>query len=153
MRTNTLARATVPERPGFRVPQSRLSSTLLSLSAPSFWRPLCAAALTFLLALLSLRAVAADASGDPVQGKRLFLTDGCYQCHGTTGAGGGMAGPRLAPDPLPLEGVKAKLRTASGRMPVYTAAVLTDAQIADIVAYLQSIPGGKPAKDIPLLNR
>jgi mono/diheme cytochrome c family protein len=83
----------------------------------------------------------------------MFLTDGCYQCHGTTGAGGGIAGPRLAPNPLPFEGVKAKLRTASGRMPVYSAAVITDAQIVDIVAYLQSIPSGQPAKDIPLLNR
>jgi mono/diheme cytochrome c family protein len=83
----------------------------------------------------------------------MFLADGCYQCHGTTGAGGGIAGPRLAPNPLPFEGVKAKLRTASGRMPVYSAAIITDAQIADIVAYLQSIPSGQPAKDIPLLNR
>jgi mono/diheme cytochrome c family protein len=38
-------------------------------------------------------------------------------------------------------------------MPVYSPIVLQDAQIADIVAYLQSIPNGKPAKDIPLLNR
>jgi mono/diheme cytochrome c family protein len=37
-------------------------------------------------------------------------------------------------------------------MPVYTAAVISDAQIADIVAYLQSIPRGQPAQDIPLLN-
>jgi mono/diheme cytochrome c family protein len=44
------------------------------------------------------------------------------------------------------------LRTLSGRMPVYTAAVVSDTQIADIVAYLQSIPGGKPAADIPLLS-
>jgi len=112
-----------------------------------------AAAVVSMLALLSVRALADEAHGDPAEGKRLFLTYGCYQCHGTTGAGGGMAGPRLAPDPLPLEGVKAKLRTASGRMPVYTAALVTDAQIADIVAYLQSIPSGKPARDIPLLNR
>jgi mono/diheme cytochrome c family protein len=111
-----------------------------------------AAALLLMPALLLPAAIAAEASGDPVEGKRLFLADGCYQCHGTTGAGGGMAGPRLAPNPLPLEGVRAKLRTASGRMPVYTAAVLSDAQIADIVAYLQSIPRGKSAQDIPLLN-
>lgn len=91
-------------------------------------------------------------AGNPIEGQRLFLADGCYQCHGTTGAGGGIAGPRLAPNPLPLEGVKAKLRTASGRMPVYTVAVISDAQIADIVAYLQSVPSGKAAKDIPLLN-
>lgn len=111
-----------------------------------------AAAMLVLVAFVSLVAVAAEARGAAVEGKRLFLTDGCYQCHGTTGAGGGMAGPRLAPEPLPLEAVKAKLRTASGRMPVYTVAVISDAQIADIVAYLQSIPQGKPARDIALLN-
>ena len=37
---------------------------------------------------------------------------------------------------------------ATWRTPV----VLTDAQIADIVAYLQSVPSGIPAENIPLLN-
>ena len=92
-------------------------------------------------------------TGDAANGKRVFFADGCFYCHGTTGAGGGNAGPRLAPNPLPLEGVKAKVRTASGRMPVYSSAVLQDSEIADIVAYLRSIPAGKQAKDIPLLNR
>ena len=92
-------------------------------------------------------------AGNSANGKRVYLADGCFYCHGTTGAGGGIAGPRLAPNPLPLEGVKAKVRTASGRMPVYSPAVLKDAEIADIVAYLQSIPQGKEAKDIPALNR
>lgn len=90
---------------------------------------------------------------NPLDGKRIFLADGCYYCHGTTGAGGGPAGPRLAPGPLPLEAVRAKLRTSSGRMPVYSPKVLSDSDIADIVAYLQSIPSGPDAKDIPLLNR
>jgi mono/diheme cytochrome c family protein len=98
-------------------------------------------------------AEAPAAGGNSLNGKRIFLADGCYYCHGTTGAGGGNAGPRLTPDPLPLEGVKAKLRTASGRMPVYSAKVLSDSDIADIVAYLQSIPRSPDAKDIPLLNR
>ena len=92
-------------------------------------------------------------TGNAANGRRVYLADGCFYCHGTTGAGGGIAGPRLAPNPLPLEGVKAKVRTASGRMPVYSPAVLKDAEIADIVAYLQSIPQGKAAKDIPALNR
>lgn len=108
-------------------------------------------------AFLSTTALAADptstAGGDPANGKRVFLADGCFYCHGTTGAGGGNAGPRLAPNPLPLEGIRAKVRTASGRMPVYSPAVLKDSEIADIVAYLQSIPKGKEPKDIPLLNR
>ncbi len=98
-------------------------------------------------------AVAAEQTGDAANGKRLFMTVGCYECHGTTGAGGGLAGPRLAPNPLPFVGVKAKLRTASGRMPVFSEAVLRDSDIADIYAYLQSIPAGKSARDIELLNR
>jgi len=106
-----------------------------------------------LLGLLSIVALAGEQHGDPAEGKRLFLRDGCYQCHGTTGAGGGIAGPKLAPNPVPLEVIKAKLRTASGRMPVYTPAVLTDAEIAAIAAYLQSIPSGTPAQNIPLLTR
>lgn len=108
---------------------------------------------SLLSALLSVLAFAGEQHGDPVEGKRLFVTYGCYQCHGTTGAGGGIAGPKLAPDTLPLEAIKAKVRTASGRMPVYSLAVITDAQIADIAAYLQSVPKGRTAEDIPLLNR
>jgi mono/diheme cytochrome c family protein len=94
----------------------------------------------------------AEQTADPVNGKRLFMTVGCYECHGTTGASGGPAGPRLAPNPLPFVGVKAKLRTTSGRMPVFSEAVLKDSEIADIYAYLQSIPAGKSARDIELLN-
>jgi mono/diheme cytochrome c family protein len=97
-------------------------------------------------------SLAQGTSGDAANGKKVFFADGCFYCHGTTGAGGGNAGPRLAPNPLPLEGVRAKLRTASGRMPVYSPTVLKDSEIADIVAYLQSIPKGKDAKDIPLLH-
>src|ERR1700755_3386444 len=105
------------------------------------------------VAIISIpMAVAAEQSGNAANGQRLFMTVGCYECHGTTGAGGGIAGPRLAPNPLPFVGVKAKLRTASGRMPVFSEAVLKDAEIADIYAYLQSIPTGKSARDIELLN-
>lgn len=108
---------------------------------------------SLVLALASVVVFAVETHDTAAEGKRLFLAYGCYQCHGTTGAGGGTAGPKLAPNPLPLEAVKAKLRTASGRMPVYTPAVVTDSEIAAIVAYLQSIPRGTPAEDLPLLNR
>jgi mono/diheme cytochrome c family protein len=102
---------------------------------------------------VSLLAAAAEQTGDAANGKRLFMTVGCYECHGTTGASGGFAGPKLAPNPLPFAAVKAKLRTLSGRMPVFSEAVLKDAQIADIYVYLQSIPSGRSAREIELLNR
>jgi len=107
----------------------------------------------FSLVLAAAATGQSPGTGDASNGKRLFMTYGCYECHGTTGAGGGIAGPRLAPNPLPFLGVKAKLRTASGRMPVFSEAVLKDGEIADIYAYLQSIPSGKSAREIDLLHR
>jgi len=105
-----------------------------------------------LAAVTAVAAFAADQSADAANGKKLFMTVGCYACHGTTGAGGGIAGPRLAPNPLPLVAIKAKLRTLSGRMPVFSETVLKDSEIADIYAYLQSISTGKSAREIELLN-
>lgn len=92
-------------------------------------------------------------SGNAAEGKRVFLADGCYECHGTEGAGGGYAGPRLAPDPLPLAAIKSQLRKPAARMPAYSERVISDAQIADIAAYLRSIPAGKPSSQIPILNQ
>ena len=37
-------------------------------------------------------------------------------------------------------------------MPAYTDKVITDQELTDIHAYLQTLPKAKPAKDIPLLN-
>jgi len=77
----------------------------------SLIKSICSA-IGLLALLLASRAMFAReppvVAGDPVKGERVFIADGCYYCHGTTGGGGGMAGPRLAPDPLPLEGLKAK---------------------------------------------
>jgi mono/diheme cytochrome c family protein len=107
-----------------------------------------------LITALMASASAADSppSGDVANGQRLFMTYGCYACHGTTGAGGGIAGPRIAPNPLPLIGLRTKLRTGSGRMPVFSEAVLKDSEIVDIHAYLKSIAPGKSARDIELLQ-
>ena len=113
----------------------------------------CLAAAAAVCTLAVATPSSAEPAGDPINGKRLFMTYGCYACHGTTGAGGGLAGPRIAPNPLPLIGVKSKLRTASGRMPVFSEVVLKDAEIVDIYAYLQSIAPGRSAREIDLLNR
>jgi len=87
---------------------------------------------------------------DAANGKKLFSSVGCYECHGRVGQGGS-AGPRLAPRPVPLEALVAYVRHPSGAMPPYTTKLVTDAQLADIHAYLASIP--RPAKDIPLLKQ
>ena len=77
---------------------------------------------------------------------------GCYQCHGTQGQGT-TAGARLAPKPIALAALIAYVRQPKGQMPPYTAKVVSDAELADIRAYLASIPEPPPAKNIPLLNQ
>jgi mono/diheme cytochrome c family protein len=95
------------------------------------------------------------AAGDAAHGKQLFMADACYTCHGTTGAGGGPAGPALAHQGLPAEAIMQQLRHPQTRMPAYTDKILPDKDAADIIAYIQSLSQGpKPnAKDIPLLNQ
>jgi mono/diheme cytochrome c family protein len=97
-------------------------------------------------------ALAADKPGNAARGRQLYLATGCYQCHGTRGAGGGNAGPRLAPTPIPFEALMLQLRHPRARMPVYTDVVMPDTDVADIYAYLQSVPKGKTAAEIPMLN-
>ncbi|MBZ5675808.1 MAG: cytochrome c [Acidobacteriia bacterium] len=86
------------------------------------------------------------------KGKALFSKYGCYECHGTQGQGT-TAGARLAPKPIALAALIAYVRQPKGQMPPYTAKVVSDADLADIRAYLASIPDPPPAKNIPLLNQ
>ena len=60
--------------------------------------------------------------------------------------------PRLAPKPVAFEALKSYVRNANGNMPPYAPAVLTDDELADIYAYLQSISPGQPADSIPALK-
>ena len=88
---------------------------------------------------------------DASTGKKLFSKYGCYECHGTQGQGT-TAGARLAPKPIPLAALIAYVRRPVGQMPPYTNKVVSDAELADIRAYLASIPDPPPTKNIPLLN-
>jgi len=110
------------------------------------------AAATALIVLSSGAHAQSNASGNAESGKRLFLKIGCYECHGTVGAGA-LTGPRIAPKPLALPAFRAFLRKPSGGMPPYRAAVLSDAEITDIHAYLSSVPEPPALKDNPLLNQ
>jgi mono/diheme cytochrome c family protein len=96
-------------------------------------------------------AFAQAPSGDAARGKALFETQGCYACHGTAGHGEPY-GPRLAPHPLPWAGVIEQVRHPRADMPRYAPEFLRDADLADIYAYLASVPAGPDAKQIPLLK-
>jgi mono/diheme cytochrome c family protein len=106
------------------------------------------AALVGGLMLAQGSAVAASAE----HGERVFMRAGCWQCHGTMGQGGA-AGPKIAPDPLPFEALSSFVRTSNREMPAYRQAILSDADLADIYAYLQSIPKAPDPKTVPLLNQ
>ena len=90
--------------------------------------------------------------GDAANGKKLFAGIGCYQCHGYEAQGGGAAGPRLAPRPMAFAAFSKYIRTPTGDMPPYTAKVVSDQNLADIYAFLASIPPPPPIDSIPLLK-
>jgi mono/diheme cytochrome c family protein len=86
------------------------------------------------------------------KGQAAFTRHGCWQCHGFSGQGGS-AGLRLAPDPKPLETIIAFIRSTDGPMPPFSEKILSDEDVADIYAYLSSIPKARDYKSIPLLAR
>jgi len=85
-------------------------------------------------------------------GKRLFLRDGCYQCHGYAGQGG-IAGSRLGATAMNAKAFIQYVRRPAGAMPAYTDKVISDQELTDIHAYVKSMPAPKAAKDIPLLRQ
>ena len=100
-------------------------------------------------------ASAQDApKGDAANGQRVYIADGCFTCHGRVGQGGNYYGatPVLAKTQLPFEGFKMQVRNPARVMPPFPEAVLSDKEAADIYAFLQTLPTGRPAKDIPALN-
>jgi mono/diheme cytochrome c family protein len=94
-------------------------------------------------------------AGDPVNGQRLYLADGCFECHGHAGQGGrfNYPAPALAQIELPVDSFVAFLREAPNDMPSFSAEVLSDQDAADIHAFLRTLSGPKPARDFPLLNQ
>jgi ubiquinol-cytochrome c reductase cytochrome c subunit len=103
-----------------------------------------------LAAALTLSAANADAASAE-KGKAAFVRHGCWQCHGYQGQGG-VTGPKLAPDPLPFEALSNFVRTTSRNMPPFREEILSNDDLADIYAYLESIPKGPDPASIPLLN-
>ena len=89
-------------------------------------------------------------AGNAQNGKRIFEAYGCYQCHDHDAKGG--AGARLAPKPIPFAVFSRYVRKPAGDMPPYTSKVVSDQELADIYAFLLSIPQPPAAKSIPILN-
>jgi ubiquinol-cytochrome c reductase cytochrome c subunit len=93
----------------------------------------------------------ASMSSASEKGKQLFVKNGCWQCHGFVGQGG-ITGPALAPNVMPFEAMSSFVRNANRSMPPYKEAILPEADLKEIHAYLTSLPKPADPKSIPLLN-
>jgi mono/diheme cytochrome c family protein len=103
------------------------------------------------LALSVVTASAAEGAPSASRGRTLFLNSGCKHCHGTQGQGTN-SGKRLAPNPLPVEAMAQLIRAPGTRMPAYSPNVLSDADIADIAAYLATMLPAKSPDAIAILK-
>jgi mono/diheme cytochrome c family protein len=93
-------------------------------------------------------------AGNAQNGKKLFMSDGCYECHGRQGQGAAQTGAaRIGPPQLPFEVFQSYVRKPANQMPPYTSKAISDQDLGDIYAYLKSIPMPPKGKDIPLLNK
>jgi mono/diheme cytochrome c family protein len=118
-------------------------------------RTLVVAATCAAIAFGAVSVRAQDApKGDAAKGKQIYMADGCFLCHGRVGQGGGYNTPvpSLAKTELPFEPFRLQLRQPADDMPAYSTAVVSDEQIADIYAYVQSLPGRRDPKSISILN-
>src|SRR5687767_11541465 len=90
-------------------------------------------------------------NGSAPPGKKEFVQNGCYQCHGFQGQGAG-TGPRLAPDVIPYESFARFVRKHRDVMPVYPTKVLSEDKLRKIYDYLKSLPKAPEPSEIPLLS-
>ncbi|MGO9932253.1 MAG: c-type cytochrome [Steroidobacteraceae bacterium] len=118
-------------------------------------RPLPTLAAT-VIALGSASTLSQTATaGDAAKGKQAYLNYDCYTCHGRVGEGGNFLypAPPLAGLDMPTVALQAFLRAAPNDMPSFAPAILTNDDIANIAAFLKSLPGRRDPKDFPLLNQ
>lgn len=96
----------------------------------------------------------AAAAGNAEKGKKTFVADGCYECHGYEGQGAAQTGAaRIGPPQLSFEAFQTYVRKPAVQMPPYTAKAVPEQDLADIYAYLKTIPMPPKGKDIPLLKK
>ena len=97
-------------------------------------------------------AQAPATTGSAARGKQLYLDYSCYACHGYNAQTGN--GQRLLPPRLTQQVFTLYIRAPrTQQMPAYSTKLLTDAEAADIYAYILSLPREPQMKDVPLLNQ
>lgn len=94
----------------------------------------------------------AQAATDPNTGYQLYMSRGCFQCHGTVGQGN-VHGPKLAPNALPYEKFSGITREPPNQMPPFSEKILSEGELRAIHAYVALIPQPPAADSIKLLSR
>ncbi len=87
------------------------------------------------------------AIGNPANGQNLFFSLGCNVCHGDSGEG--LVGPTIALTVVPLDRVVQQYREPLEAMTEFTPDQVSDEEIADIYAWLQSVERPPAADEIP----
>ena len=91
-------------------------------------------------------------AGNADAGMKLYSSFGCYQCHGYEAQGSSATGPRLGPKPIAWAAFSRYVRRPTNQMPPYTEKVVSDADLANIYAFLQARTAPAPVANIPLLK-
>jgi mono/diheme cytochrome c family protein len=90
----------------------------------------------------AVKLPAAYKGGDPVAGKKVFLTAGCTGCHTLKDAGStGTVGPNLDQAQPAATLVFMRVTEGAGAMPSFKGKLSTK-QIADVIAYVTKATGG-----------
>ena len=97
------------------------------------------------IAVLGLATQTSEPVGNVEKGKTLFAKNGCAECHGLEGQGAPTSGPRVGPNPLPLAAFIKYVREPKNQMPPYTVKVMSDADLADVRAFLAAREKPAPA--------
>ena len=87
------------------------------------------------------------AIGNPANGQNLFFSLGCNVCHGDQGEG--LVGPTIAMTIVPLDRVVEQYREPLEAMTEFPPDQVSDEEIADIYAWLQTVPRPPEADIIP----
>ncbi len=119
------------------------------------------ATITCLVTALTVGAVGGREAGEAQQnqqaqsvqlaqlGRSAFVEMGCHHCHGYEGQGARPTGPRLAPEPMPLEVFSNIVRRPPNVMPAYSPEVLSDEKLKRVHEYLESIPEPPDVMSLP----
>jgi mono/diheme cytochrome c family protein len=103
--------------------------------------------------VFTVSSAPARPAGDPQNGKKVFEQLGCFRCHGSAGEGMSQTGkdagpPKIASTHLSLQDFVRSVRAPKGQMPPFGPKQVSDAELSDVYAFLQSV-GSQPNVELP----